>query len=172
METGGLEKVFREHQGRVFRAAYRVTGNAQDAEDVLQTVFLRLARQGDAPPVANLSSYLYRSAVNAALDLLRHRQDRERVPLHDAEAAVEPGLVSPDSPERDVESTEIREWLRRALSGLNPQAAECFVLRYVEGFENREIAHMVGLSRMAVAVLLHRARRRLEREFRARGGTR
>jgi len=58
-ERTGLERVFLEHQGRVFRAAFRITGNAQDAEDVLQTVFLRLARQGDGVlAVAKLPSYL------------------------------------------------------------------------------------------------------------------
>jgi RNA polymerase sigma-70 factor, ECF subfamily len=162
-----LERAFVEHQGRVFRAAYRITGNAHDAEDVLQTVFLRLARQGPgAPSVANLPSYLYRSAVNAALDVLRRRPDDE-VPLD----AATHGLAGPGSPEKAHEAGEIRERLRRALRRLNPQAAEMFVLRYLEGFDNREIAGMFGGSRMGVAVTLHRARRRLEREFRAmRGG--
>ncbi len=81
-EPLGLESVFLEHQRRVFRAAYRITGNAQDAEDVLQTVFLRLARQGDAASLANPSSYLYRAAVNAALDLLRARKERSSVVLN------------------------------------------------------------------------------------------
>jgi RNA polymerase sigma-70 factor (ECF subfamily) len=161
-----LERAFVEHQGRVFRAAYRITGNAHDAEDVLQTVFLRLARQGDTLAVSNLPSYLYRSAINTALDVLRGRQDRGQVPLDEADVA------GTESPERDRESAEIRDWLRRALSGLTPQAAEIFALRYLEGFDNRDIARMVGGSRVAVAVTLHRTRRRLEREFRAIWGGR
>jgi len=76
-EPFGLESAFLEHQRRVFRAAFRITGNAQDAEDVLQTVLLRLARQGEGVlAVANPSSYLYRAAINAALDLLRARRER------------------------------------------------------------------------------------------------
>ena len=67
-----LEQIFRENHAMVFRAAYRITGNAGDAEDVLQTVFLRmLKRDPGAEPVGNMASFLHRSAVNAALDLVR-----------------------------------------------------------------------------------------------------
>jgi len=165
-ETVGLEKVFLEHHGRVFRAAYRITGNAYDAEDVLQNVFLRLARRGDeAVPVANLPSYLYRSAINAALDVVRERHDQARVPFEDAEAHA---IVS-GSPlaERIQESAEIASWLRHALARLTPHAAEMFALRYLEDQDNKDIARMLGVSRVTVAVTLHRTRRRLEREFRA-----
>jgi hypothetical protein len=59
-----LEQVFREHHAAVFRAAYRITGNADDAEDVLQTVFLRLVkRDSGAEPIDNLPSFLHRAAV-------------------------------------------------------------------------------------------------------------
>lgn len=164
-----LEKAFVEHQGRVFRAAYRITGSAQDAEDVLQTVFLRLARQGeDSLPLTNPASYLYRAAVNSALDLVRARRDRPTVPLDDAAEALE-GSPGPD---RRWEAAEIRGWLRRAMAALPPRAAEMFVLRYIEGEHNRDIARMLGVSRITVAVTLHRARQRLQDELRIsrRGG--
>ncbi len=168
-ERTGLERVFLEHQGRVFRAAYRITGNAQDAEDVLQTVFLRLARQGDdSLAVANLSSYLYRAAINSALDLLRGRRDRAGVPLEEAESAPG-GALAPDQAQ---EAAEIRRGLRVALAALPPRTAEMFVLRYFEDQANRDIARMLGISRVSVAVTLHRARRHLQDELRAwrRGG--
>ncbi len=79
-----LDLIFREHHSTVFRAAYRVTGNASDAEDVLQTVFMRLLRrQPDAEAVGNMEGYLRRAAVNAALDLIRSRQAAPQVPLED-----------------------------------------------------------------------------------------
>ncbi len=62
----GLEQIFLEHKDLVYRAAYRVTGNSSDAEDVLQTVFLRLVRQEKFPEISNLPGYLHRSAVNAS----------------------------------------------------------------------------------------------------------
>ena len=80
-----LERIFREHHAMVFRAAYRVTGNADDAEDVLQTVFLRMVkRDAGAEPVENMASFLHRAAVNAALDLVRSRQNIRNVPLDES----------------------------------------------------------------------------------------
>jgi RNA polymerase sigma factor (sigma-70 family) len=163
----GLEQVFRDHQQRVFRAAYRITGNAQDAEDVLQTVFLRLARRESGElPVENLSSYLYRAGVNAALDLLRVRRAAASVAIEDAESLLPPAALS-GSPDRTEESRELRAWLRRALARLRPRAAEVFTLRYLEGQDNHDIARMLGISRVAVAVSLHRTRHRLRHELRA-----
>jgi RNA polymerase sigma-70 factor (ECF subfamily) len=131
-----LEQVFREHQRRVFRAAYRITGNAQDAEDVLQTVFLRLARREPGTlPVDNLSSYLYRAAINAAFDLFRSRRDTESVALEEAQGSL-PAPVD-GAPDRIQEAQELRAWLRRALTRLRPRAAEAFTLRYLEGYENQ-----------------------------------
>ena len=157
-----LERAFLEHHGRVFRAAYRITGNSQDAEDILQTVFLRLAQKGGLA-AENVSSYLYRAAINASIDLLRGRRDRGTVALEEARA-----VRSPDSPERARESGEIREWLRSALAGLPGPAAEMFALRYLEGHGNHEIARMLGISRVRVAVALHRTRRRLQQQLRQR----
>lgn len=174
-EPGGgegtdLERVFIAHQGRVFRAAYRITGNEQDAEDILQTVFLRLARQAEgALDVANAASYLYRAAINSAFDLLRARRGRVSVPLH--EAAEAPGALP--GPDVVQEAGEIRDWLRRSLATLPPRAAEMFALRYLEGQANRDIARMLGISRVAVAVSLHRTRQRLQQDLRQwRGGRR
>ena len=69
-----VDRMFREHHAMVFRTACRITGNAQDAEDVLQTVFLRIAgRAGSAAAIELPENYLRRSAVHAALDLVRAR---------------------------------------------------------------------------------------------------
>lgn len=163
-EPTGIEKAFQEHHMRVFRAAYRITGNAQDAEDILQTVFLRLAQKGNLE-AANAPSYLYRAAINASIDLLRARREGA-VTLEEAARS----LRSPETPETVRESGEIREWLRGALAALPAQAAEMFVLRYLEGHANKDIARTLGISRVRVAVALHRTRQRLQRELRRRKG--
>src|SRR5436309_15681036 len=81
---GALEAIFREHHGAVYRAAYRITGNAADAEDVLQTVFTRLLRREEQPDLSNSAgSYLHRAAVNAALDLMRRRKRARAVDIDD-----------------------------------------------------------------------------------------
>jgi RNA polymerase sigma factor (sigma-70 family) len=159
-----LEGVFRAHQASVLKAAYRVTGSMADAEDVSQSVFLRLARGTvDHARISNLQSYLQRSAVNAALDLIRSRGHREVVPVETAdELPSNPSL----SPERAVSSLEIKNWLRRELATLNPRTAEMFVLRYLEGLDNPEIARMMNTSQAVVAVTLHRTRARLKKSLR------
>jgi RNA polymerase sigma-70 factor (ECF subfamily) len=159
-----LEEVFRAHHARVLKAAYRVTGSMADAEDVAQSVFLRLA-QGtvDRGRIANLPSYLHRSAVNGALDLIRSRGHREVVPV---ETADELQSHSSLSAERALSSLEIKDWLRRELAALSPRAAEMFALRYLEGLDNSEIALTMSTSPTVVAVTLYRARAQLKKKLR------
>jgi RNA polymerase sigma-70 factor, ECF subfamily len=159
-----LEEVFRAHQACVLKAAYRITGSMADAEDVSQSVFLRLAR-GTVDPgnISNLQSYLHRSAVNAALDLIRSKGHREVVPV---ETAVELQSNSSLSPERALATLEIKNWLRRELASLNSRAAEMFALRYLEGLDNPEIARTMNTSQAVVAVTLHRTRARLKQRLR------
>jgi RNA polymerase sigma-70 factor, ECF subfamily len=158
-----LEEVFRAHQVCVLKAAYRITGSMADAEDVSQSVFLRLAR-GTVDPsrISNLHSYLQKSAVNAALDLVRSRGHREVVPVETADEIQSDSSVSP---ERAHSSLELKNWLRRELATLNPRAAEMFVLRYLEGLDNPEIARTMNTSQAVVAVTLFRARARLKKSL-------
>jgi RNA polymerase sigma factor (sigma-70 family) len=156
-----LEQMFHDHRNRVFRAAFRITGNTNDAEDVLQTVFLRLARRDDPGAVQNLESYLYRAAINAALDLLRSRKTNAAVSLEEL-APKDSGFLSGLS-----HSADLRVWLRQALAKLSARHAEMFALRYFEGYDNREIAHMLDTSQAVVAVTLHRTRGQLQKEFRS-----
>jgi RNA polymerase sigma-70 factor (ECF subfamily) len=160
---GGLARVFREHHEKVFRAAYRITGNAADAEDVTQVVFLRLARrEGDAPALSESpGAYLHRAAVNAALDVVRGRVAARTDDLANVEPVEDPRT----GPERRQGDREIRTALRRAMATLTPRAAEIFALRYLEGYDNHEIAKMLGMPRMTVGVVLHRARTRLRQEL-------
>jgi RNA polymerase sigma-70 factor (ECF subfamily) len=158
-----LDELFRANHARVLKAAYRVTGSMSDAEDVAQSVFLRLARGDiDRSRITNLEGYLAKSAVNAALDLLRSRGNRESVPV---EAADELQSNTSVSPERVHASSEMRNWLRRELAKLNPRAAEMFTLRYIEEMDNPEIAKAMNTSQAVVAVTLHRTRARLKKQL-------
>jgi RNA polymerase sigma-70 factor (ECF subfamily) len=151
-----LERSFQAHHGLVFRTAYRVTGNAADAEDVLQTVFLRLLRRRkDADAPENEESYLRRAAINAALDVVRARQTARTEELTD--------LVA-DRPKRDA--VELRQALARAMARLDSRRAEIFALRFLEGLENPQIAKLLGISQVLVAVLVHRTRQELRKELR------
>jgi RNA polymerase sigma-70 factor (ECF subfamily) len=151
----GFAELYERHYDTVFRAALRVTGNPADAEDVLQTVFVRVLAQGtdagSAPPPA---AYFRRAAVNAAVDLLRRRAVHAESVYDDRapHAAVEPPSL-------------LKEQLRRAIATLESDDATLFLLRHVEGLSIEELAGMFQLEKNNVAVRLHRIRHRLQTEI-------
>lgn len=154
-----LERLFMEHYKRVLNAGYRITGNMADAEDVAQSVFLRLGAAADLA-VDNAGSYLYRAAINGALDLIRRNKTRSAEPL---EAASELGSNDVDaSPERALANKELARQLRQAVSDLPPRAAEMFALRYLEDMSNSEVAKLMGTSQAVVAVTLYQSRAKLK----------
>jgi RNA polymerase sigma-70 factor (ECF subfamily) len=162
-----LEALFREHHNRIFRTAHRLTGSSADAEDVLQTVFLRLARGQESPAIGtNPEAYFTRAAINASLDLLRGRKRANAVAMDDVENSAElAGFGSRRNPETYQEDRELRELILGAVSRLGPTAAQMFALRYFEGFDNGEIARVMSTSALVVGVTLHRARARLRKEI-------
>jgi RNA polymerase sigma-70 factor, ECF subfamily len=166
-DSDSLEGLFQRHHDRVFRTAHRVTGSAADAEDVLQTVFLRVARgQESAAAAENPQAYFARAAINASLDLLRGRKRSKAVAIDDVEnRASVAAFVSKHDPAKHQEDRELRELLSEALSRLGPTAAQMFALRYFEGFGNGEIANIMNTSALVVGVTLHRARARLRKEI-------
>jgi RNA polymerase sigma-70 factor, ECF subfamily len=150
----GLAELYKRHYEAVFRAALRVTGNASDAEDVLQTVFLRLVTRPDVESGSLSAAYFRRAAVNAGVDLLRRRAVHAEAVYDDQapHAAVQPpGLL--------------KERLRRAIGVLDTEDATLFLLRHVEGLSLEELAGMFQLEKNNLAVRLHRIRRRLQTEM-------
>lgn len=151
----GFAELYERHFEAVFRAALRVTGNPADAEDVLQTVFLRVLSQPDTHEVDRRpAAYFRRAAVNAAVDLLRRRALHVETVYDDQapHAAVAPALL-------------LKEQLRRAIATLEREDATLFLLRYVEGLSNQELADEFQLEKNHVAVRLHRIRLRLQAEM-------
>ncbi len=154
-----LDELYTAHHAMVFRTAHRVTGNAEDAEDVLQTVFLRLLKRDSLAEIDNAESYLRRSAVNAALDIVRARQADNTLELERMPAS---GSCT--------ELRDLRDTLRRALAQLPERTAEMFALRFFEGYTNPEIAKIMGISQIVVAVTVHRTRKKLQEQLKRGGG--
>ena len=153
--VAGFAEPYERHYEAVFRAALRVTGNPADAEDVLQTVFLRaMAQGGGVLDVALPAAYFRRAAVNAAVDVLRRRELRAES-VYDTEA-----------PHAAVQAPVLlKERLRRALGILDRDDASLFLLRHVEGLSIDELAAMFQLEKNNVSVRLHRIRVRLQAEM-------
>lgn len=162
--AGELETLFQTHHGRVFRTAQRITGSAADAEDVLQTVFLRLIKGQETYDLSrNPEAYLSRAAINASLDLLRSRNRSKSVTLEDINAETIAGHGR--TPEALHADRELQKLVREAVARLGKTAGEMFVLRYYEGLDNKEIAVVMETSPLVVGVVLHRARTRLRKEI-------
>lgn len=148
-------ELYESHYAAVYRTALRITGNPADAEDALQTVFLRvLGQQGRLNSGQMPEAYFRRAAANAAIDLLRRRMAGTAIQLDDTS-----GYAAKES------SALLKEQLRRALASLEHSDAVMFLLRYVEGFSNGELAEMFGLEKNNIAVRLHRIRQTLQVEM-------
>jgi RNA polymerase sigma-70 factor (ECF subfamily) len=159
-----FERIFNENHALVYRVAYRITGSNEDAEDVLQTLFLRLLRREVLPDIErNPKAYMHRAAINISLDIVKQRS---RV----VDGIVEDELAERSSQHQRMPAFRVQDWLRDALAELNPKASEIFILKHIEGYDNTEIASMLGTTRGTVAVLLFRARARLKKSIRKRLG--
>jgi len=160
-----LAELFRNHHKGIFRVAFRLTGSQSDAEDVLQSIFVRLTpgwSRRDLSP--NPRAYLYRAAINASLDVVRRRKRVNSVSL-DVLDFDQSSKSSPASPADDFADMELRELIRQAVAKLEGRTAAAFALRYFEGHDNARIAEILGTSALVVAVTLHRARTRLRKEI-------
>jgi len=141
-----------------------MTGNPQDAEDVVQETFLKAYRQlGRFESRANFGTWLHRIAVNCSIDLIRGRkhqemgQDANDLELLDSgdDQRVDP------SPERLMLSTEVQERVGRAMGGLTAMERAAFVLRHFEGQSIEEISKALGLKTNAAKHSIFRAVRKM-----------
>src|SRR5881227_343253 len=107
-EAGSLEEMFQRNHDRIFRTAYRVTGNAADAEDVLQTVFLRLARGPQSSNPENEEGYFARAAINASLDLLRSRKRARSVAFDEVDDRQSANFALHENAATQHEDRELR----------------------------------------------------------------
>jgi RNA polymerase sigma-70 factor, ECF subfamily len=146
--------LYETHYASVYRTALRITGNPADAEDVLQTVFLRyMSQRGRQDSPSTPEAYFRRAAANAALDLLRRRVSHHETQLDETTA------------DASIENTLLKERLRRAIAAIDHDDAMIFLLRYIEGFSNGELAEIFGQEKNNVAVRLHRIRQTLQAEI-------
>lgn len=157
------------HSRTVFRLAYRMTRNEQDAEEVVQETFLRAYRRlSTFESRANFRTWLYRIAVNCSLDLKRARTQQEEVPLvteHDGEQAEIQVASAEPGPHRMLLSAEVRRKLGAAMESLTATERAAFVLRHFEGQNIEEIARALNLREGAAKNSIFRAVQKLRREL-------
>lgn len=137
-----------QYAPQIYRYIYHRLGNKALAEDLTAEVFVRYIRSQQSPD--NLVAYLYRCAHNLIVDYLRTRP-QDLVPLDDR---LELGS---GDPAKMAEVEAERRCLRRAISRLTPDQQQVIVLKFVEGFSNKEIANVLDRPEGAVKALQHRA---------------
>ena len=175
-DLSAMEILVERHQQPLFGFVYRFCNNYQQAQDLVQDVFMRLIRTAKTyEPRAKFTTYLYTLAHNLCIDYIRRNQKRRNVSLSDP-VDVEDGLKLEDTmkdqgpnPEQQYHQKNFREALQQALSELPDEQREVFLLREQQNLAFDEIARVVGClpstakSRMRYA--LQSIRTKLEKKF-------
>lgn len=154
------EEIVRDHSARVYRLAYRLTGNRHDAEDLTQETFVRVFRSLHTYAPGTFEGWLHRITTNLFLDQARRKQ---RIRM-DAMGEDSDRYVSGDqlaAPERAFEHGNLDHDVQRALDELRPEYRAAVVLCDIEGLSYEEIAVTLGVKLGTVRSRIHRARARL-----------
>lgn len=154
------EEIVREHSARVYRLAYRLTGNRADAEDLVQETFVRVFRSLHTYTPGTFEGWLHRITTNLFLDGARRRA-RIRMELMGEDTDRYPSASFEETPERAYEHLNLDDDVQRALDELAPEYRAAVVLADIEGLSYEEIAVTLGIKLGTVRSRIHRARARL-----------
>lgn len=168
-DSDAFRLLVEQHSRALFRLAFRMTGNEQDAEDVVQETFLRAHRQLDKYEArSSFSTWLYRIASNYSLDLIRmrkrHEEKRERGTREEGDILQDIPVNTP-GPDRIVYSGQIQDRVNEALNELSAQERTAFVLRHFEGLSIEEIGEALGTGTNATKHSIFRAVQKLRRSL-------
>ena len=158
-DLAAFEELYRAHAGKLFSVACRLLGNATDAEDLLQEIFLSAHRKLEGfRGESALGTWLYRLATNHCLDHLRSRAAR----MNQVTDALDDEPLQANPGSRGLaEQTVTKMDLERALARLPEGCRAAFVLHDVEGLEHREVAEALGIAEGTSKSQVHKARQRL-----------
>lgn len=166
-EVDAFRVLVGRHSRNLFGMAYRMTGNSDDADDIVQETFLRAYRQIDRfESRSSVGTWLYRIAANCALDHLRSRKTRDEVSPdgdNDAVLGIEQYADTGPSPDRGVYDAEIRDRVMDALDLLTPVERTAFVMRHFQDTPLAEIGRALGLRENATKNTIFRAVQKLRR---------
>ena len=167
------EEIVRRYETKVYNLAMRLTRNAEDAEEVLQDVFITVYRKIEGfEGKAKFSSWLYRITVNAAFMKLRKRRQDQTVPIEDLLPTLHAHItLAPQNSyalpgDAHAITNEVRIALEGAIAKLPDEYRAVFVLRDIDCLSNKEVGDILDLSIPAVKSRLHRSRLMLRKRLR------
>ena len=155
-DVGAFEALYRQHAPRLYSLASRMAGSVDEGEDLLQEIFLQAYRKlGSFKGDAAVGTWLYRLAINHCLDFVRSRQAKNTklTGTLDDESSFEPAAP------RDTPIARLD--LERAIASLPEGCRAAFVLHDVEGFDHREVGHMLGIAEGTSKSQVFKARMKL-----------
>ena len=161
-DSEAFRTLVERHSRRAFQLAYRITGNEQDAEDIVQESFIRAYRQlGRFEARAHFGTWLHRIVANCSVDLIRTRRARyDHTSTDVLDPADQPETDAPN-PERLAASAQIQRTVAEAMTELSPLERAAFTLRHYEGRSIAEIGKTLGLGTSATKHSVFRAVRKL-----------
>jgi RNA polymerase sigma-70 factor, ECF subfamily len=158
-DLGAFEDLYRQHSTRLYNLAFRMVGNAADAEDLLQDIFLTVYRKLESFRGASaLSTWLYRLGMNVCLDRLRSKAARQ----DQATDTLDERLGN--TPGANTLTGVSRIDLERAIQSLPEGSRAAFLLHDVEGFDHTEVGQILGVAEGTSKSQVHKARLRI-REY-------
>jgi RNA polymerase sigma-70 factor (ECF subfamily) len=157
------EEVVEQHSARVYRLAYRLTGNVHDAEDLTHDVFIRVFRSLHAYQPGTFEGWLHRITTNVFLDRMRRKQRIRFDAL--AEDAADRLAGRAATPEQVFAQTHLDDDIQRALDDLPPSFRAAVVLCDIEGLTYEEIADVLGIKLGTVRSRIHRGRAQLRKSL-------
>jgi RNA polymerase sigma-70 factor (ECF subfamily) len=161
-DSEAFRTLVERHSRRAFQLAFRITGNEQDAEDVVQESFIRAYRQlSRFEARAHFATWLHRIVANCSVDLIRSRRARyDHAPIDELDAVDQPEAVTPN-PERLAASAQVQRSVTAAMAELTPLERAAFTLRHYEGRSIADIGRTLGLGTSATKHSVFRAVRKL-----------
>ncbi|MBU0678763.1 MAG: sigma-70 family RNA polymerase sigma factor [Verrucomicrobia bacterium] len=170
-DLDAYDELMRRYHSRIYGLIYNMTSNKEDAEDLLQEVFVKAYSALDRfQGKSSFYTWLYRIAVNRTINFLKKRRKRTALSLDDVDMAIErdPAYVelsSRETPLRGTSLSELQEKLNNALQTLSEKHRTVVVLHDIQGVPHDEIAEIVGASAGTVRSRLFYARQRLQAEL-------
>jgi RNA polymerase sigma-70 factor, ECF subfamily len=164
-----FKTIVETHQEKVRNTCFRFVRNHEDADDMAQEVFIQVYESmGHFRKDAELSTWIYRIAVNKSLDFIRKKKRKKRFAQLSSlfgfnENDEEIVLPSGDNPQQNMEEKERKQLLDSALEKLPENQKTAITLSKYEGFSNKEIMEIMDLSLSAVEALMHRAKKNLNK---------
>ena len=169
-EKKAFRKLYDDYYQKVYGTAVTMLGNAEDAEDAVQEVFMKIYRKVSSfNGRSKFSTWLYRIAVNVCIDNVRRNKLRRFSTSIVEEGSLNELHENSNEVERSVTSGEVNKITRKAITKLSPKLRTVVVLRDLQGFAHAEIADILGCSKGTVSSRLNRGRLKLRAILKAQG---